>query len=122
MSGLLSQDVVGTIIFGDLNAHHVHWLKSTETTTSGSKLYDFCKKYGFSQMVREPTRENNCLDVFLTDKNWLKSEVLPGISDHKLVFASAAISVPDPILCKRDCWKYDRANWAGLLAALCNMC
>ena len=115
----MSPEVVGTIVFGDLNVHHVNWLvHSGETTPSGRRLYEFCQRYGFIQTVRDPTREDNLLDLVLTDLNCLKSSVLPGVSDHKFVMTTASVSIPAPALCSRECWMFKRADWTGLSLAL----
>jgi len=68
-----SQDVMGTVIIGDLNVHHQYWLKHSfindkpRTLAAGRKLYAFCGAYNFEERVKKPTRFGNLLDLVLTD-------------------------------------------------------
>ena len=43
---------------------------------------------GLVQIVEEPTRKDNTLDLFLTNRpsKVLRVDVLPGVSDHDIVF------------------------------------
>ena len=58
---------VGTFLFCDANVHQKRWLKFSEGNTSiGQKLKDICDGAGLQQIVREPTRKGNLLDLVLT--------------------------------------------------------
>ena len=49
-----STDVMGTIILGDINVHHQHWLEySSGTSPAGRKLYAFCQAYDFEERVKK---------------------------------------------------------------------
>ena len=116
----LSRDAIGTIIVGDLNVHHLHWLKfSSHTAPEGTALYRFCSDHGFTQHVREPTREGHLLDLVLSDLEVpVPTVVLPKIADHGLVLASFSLGVPSEVAHFRDVWQYAKADWAGLNSAL----
>ena len=48
----LSRSCIGTIMVGDINVHHAHWLRhSSGVTVEGSALYRFCCDNGFRQLV-----------------------------------------------------------------------
>ena len=64
----LSLHVLGTILVGDLNVHHIRWLRySSRNSAEGDTLREFCDRVGLRQVVREPTREEYLLDPALTD-------------------------------------------------------
>ena len=56
-----------------------------------TKLFDsfleIMSDFSFSQRVREPTRQDNILDLFLTTNHTLVNSVIiiPGLSDHDIV-------------------------------------
>ena len=48
-----------------------------------------CSEHGLQQIVREPTRERNLLDLVLIDLcDFAKSIVVPQIADHRVVEVS----------------------------------
>jgi hypothetical protein len=76
-------------IGGDFNFGDILW--DTQTIRPGSNVKKFCQQmidltndFNFEQLVKEPTREDNILDIFLTNNPTLvvKSSVIPGLSDH----------------------------------------
>ena len=74
----LSKDVHGVLIMGDLNFHHRMWLRfsSQGNTALGRKMHEIAVTAGLQQMVREPTREGNLLDLVLT--NCMGTRVMVG--------------------------------------------
>jgi hypothetical protein len=62
------KDMLGTIIVGDLNVHQRKWLRhSVRNSLEGALLQDTCNTLGLSQLVRDPTREDNLLDLVLSN-------------------------------------------------------
>ena len=56
--------VVGALIAGDLNVHHVRWLRlSSGNSVQGGMLWELCQENGLVQLVRGPTRNNYLLDL-----------------------------------------------------------
>jgi len=53
------------------------------------------QEYGFSQTVNSPTRRNNILDVFITNRPSLITHcsTIPGISDYKAVNIKSSVQV-----------------------------
>ena len=49
--------------------------------------------FGLVQMVNEPTRCGNVLDLFLTSNHTLvqKVEIVPGIADHDIMIADVNV-------------------------------
>ena len=54
----------------------------------------------FSQLVHQPTREGNLLDLVLTDID-AKCDVLPKIADHNAVMVKVNLEVPQVKRCSR---------------------
>ena len=54
------------------------------------RLTKLCDTLGLTQVVQQPTRENNILDLFLvaSPDRCTEADILTGISDHDAVFLS----------------------------------
>ena len=90
-------------ITGDINLPDIQWKTNTVTKHQYTKqinehFLDTFSMLGLSQMVTFPTRLDNTLDVFLTNRPSLVNscEPVPGISDH-----DAAVYIHSDILPKR---------------------
>ena len=80
----LSVDALGSILVGDLNVHHVRWLRySSRNSTEGELLRNICDSCSLRQLVREPTRGDNMLDLALADLDEVRCKVVSKIADHK---------------------------------------
>ena len=112
--------VTGTILLGDMNIHHSPWLRfSSGCSAEGQALRNICDEAGLLQKVREPTRNQYLLDLVLTDmSDTLKVEVLPAITDHKLVMSRLHIATPTHHAVTRFVWDFKQARWDGLIQAL----
>ena len=66
-------------------------------------------------MVLTPTRGENILDLFLTSNHTLVKniDVLPGISDHNLVFSEVSTKPVETRQPPRSTYLYKRADWEG---------
>ena len=112
----LSTDVVGTIVVGDLNVHHLHWLHfSSHTSVEGTALYRFCCDNGSKRCVTSPTRGAHLLDLVLTDMEEV-SDASPGtpISDHMLVRTRLSFAVDTKVPTTRDVYLYKHAPWGDI--------
>ena len=82
-------------VLGDLNYPKMDWDKDDvpfiKTGCAHTRLNDSfietMSDFNLSQMVRDPTRQGNILDLFLTTNHTLVSSVnvIPGLSDHNIV-------------------------------------
>ncbi|CAG2205559.1 unnamed protein product [Mytilus edulis] len=82
------------IMAGDFNLPGWDWktksLKpNTQHTNIHHKFTDILDDHGLQQMVEEPTRESNTLDLIITNypNCFNRVETISGISDHDIVFA-----------------------------------
>ena len=79
-------------ILGDFNLPWPESVPEFRPDCSHRQVYDFflnlIHDYNFTQVVLEPTRQDNILDLFLTTNPTLITEVKcsPGLGDHDLVF------------------------------------
>ena len=67
-------------------------------------------------MVSDPTRENNILDLFLTNNPTFVDtvSVVPGISDHETVIAVVKLRPTIQKMKPRTVRIYSKANWEGM--------
>ena len=116
-----SSSALGTVIVGDVNVHHIRWLRHSDTNSAeGEKMRVFCSNHGFRQLMREPTRGPNLLDLFMTDIDDVKCKVVPAIADHGGGLASLRFRVPRAEIVQRQVWTSAKADWEGLSYALRN--
>ena len=111
---MFRKDVIGTILVGDFNCHHVRWLKfSSGISTEGKALHRFAINSGLEQIVRGPTRGDYLLDLVLTDLgDTCSARVLPKISDHCGVLANFKFSLQMFPCPSRTVWCYRSADWS----------
>ena len=82
-------------------------------------MRNICDDAGLLQKVREPTRNHYLLDLVLTDLSDTL-QVLPAITDHKLVMCRLRIATPIYYAVTRYVWDYKQARWDGLIQAFAN--
>ena len=78
-----------------------------------------------AQLLTEPTRGENTLDLFITnnESRILKLKTIPGISDHDgIVYVEADISPITFNQIPRKLHLYKRADWDGLHANMAKFC
>ena len=85
-------------------------------------MHLICKAHNLKQIVAEPTRGNNLLDLALSSLGSdVSASVVPGISDHKGVLATVGLPVPKLHVIERTVWEYKKADWNCLNDALRNI-
>ena len=86
-------------IAGDLNLPNIDWenyciiVDNVYPMAICEHLINFMQEYEFSQTINFPTRKNNILDIFITNRPSLITfcSTIPGISDHEAVCIKSAI-------------------------------
>ena len=73
-----------------------------------------CDELGFDQKVRQPTRNDNLLDLVLTDIQRVQTQTAPPISDHNLVIAKINLKVPERERFSSEVWQFRNADWESL--------
>ena len=114
-------------VLGDFNLSMLSWPESSpemKPDCSHKQVYDFflstIADYNFTQVVTQPTRKDNILDLFLTTNPTLINKVncSPGLGDHDVVSAEALLK---PTLHKqkpRKVFIFSKADWPFLKAKM----
>ena len=68
---------------------------------------------GLTQMVEEPTRGDNILDLIATNtpSSFTRVKTIPGISDHDIVFAEVDLKIKQKTQKPRSIPLYKKAKW-----------
>ena len=102
---------MGALLVGNVNVHHLQWLKHSCQTMAGEKRMRLAAAHmGLKQVVSQPTRGNHLLDLVLTDVPGTTTRVLPRIADHCVVEASVPLPVPQQEVVLREGWKFGTAD------------
>ena len=108
-------DHVASVLIGDMNVHHRHWLRfSSSTSVEGTALFRFCSGNGLRQFVKRPTRDAHLLDLVISDIEPRRVDILPAISDHNMVLAEFCFGVTESELVSRVVFEYRKANWDAI--------
>ena len=81
-----------------------------------SSLIDVMQEHGLEQIVNQPTRQHNILDLFFLNYPSTKYtiNILPGLADHDIVCVDiemgSEISKQNP----REIYLYHRADWGSI--------
>ena len=99
---------------GDLNFPNMDWCSDTSTSKSQELLVDFIDRNFLNQVITEPTRGNNILDVVLTNKPQDIIEVSvtdTKLSDHDLVECMLSYSLIDSTACDKARVEMDKNSF-----------
>ena len=106
------------IVGGDFNFPGWNWKdKVLKPDTSNPSIHykfaDTLDDHGLVQMVEEPTRGPNTLDLILTNNpsRFPRTVVIPGLSDHDVVFAEVDLQAATNKQKPRHIPLYRKANW-----------
>ena len=105
-------------IAGDINLSNIDWLTASISNNAYpaylcDPFLNFLHEYGFTQTVNFPTRGNNTLDIFVTNRPSLISSCKPvsGISDHEAVIVISSLKTDLQLIPKRRIYNWKRADW-----------
>lgn len=103
------------IIGGDFNYPDIDWSSSTVSCASRRQeslnFKNLTHVHNMSQLVAEPTRGNNILDLILTNQpDNAVTHVVEEISDHRAVHCSLSIPLPDKTITAKHILNYARTN------------
>jgi len=107
-----------SFITGDFNYPGFSWPDSNISATAPykglhSEFLATIHDHGLEQMVCDPTRDGNILDLLLTNDpmSCIKTEVIPGISDHEAILTSLDVKVKRITQAKRQIPQFSKADW-----------
>ena len=105
-------------LLGDFNMPKYNWRTNTaDPCCKNLALYesfiDLIQDSNLQQMVDFPTRGENVLDLYLTNRPSLVCKVapLPGLSDHDIVYAESYLKPQVSRSKPRDIHLYKKADW-----------
>ena len=111
------------IIAGDFNVHNREWLCSTKTTIAGEAMEE-CASHHLTQLVTNPTRGDNTLDLILSDFPANRpATIYPtppplGRSDYAVVITEFCVQPWQEVPTTRCVWDYKAADWNRMRACL----
>ena len=107
-----------TNIAGDFNYPGIKWPEATiQANTPYYNLHadfiDTLHDHGLEQVVYHKTREDNTLDLLITNNPSSCRNVIvkPGISDHDVVLASLDVNIPRINQVRRKIPLFNKADW-----------
>ena len=100
------------MLVGDFNVHHEDWLGSRNTDSAGRRMLQIASGLGLDQIVNQPTRGDQILDLVLTDIPASSSTLANvGTSDHNPVLVKLDVAAFRDKPYQRRVWQYDKANY-----------
>jgi hypothetical protein len=89
---------------------------NTQHVNIHHKFTDILDDHGLVQMVEEPTRESNTLDLIITNfpNCFNRIETIPGLSDHDIVFAELKTIPTKRTQRPRKIPLYKKAKWENI--------
>ena len=100
------------LLIGDFNVHHQEWLNSPTTDSAGRCTQQLSDNLGLQQIVKDPTRGENILDLAMTDLPATATAFANiGTSDHNPVLIQLEISASYDKPFKRKVWCYEKASF-----------
>ena len=113
-----------SVILGDFNLPQINWQTLQGVEAESHRMLQFVEDNFLFQLVTEPTRENNLLDLILTTQEHLLDNVRVGEQlqncDHNMV----RFTIRAPVLSKstrKNQLNFNRADYLGLRQELTNM-
>ena len=99
---------------GDFNLPHIDWDKTQIKDSCSYKpvyetFFDIIHDFTLEQMVKEPTRDNNILDLFLTNH----PSLVLGQGDHDIVHHELKIKLGRNKQKQRPVKLYKKTDWDG---------
>ena len=109
------------ILGGDFNVGDINWDSLTVSNNSNNKAHclktlEIMAHFHLEQMQRQPTRLNNTLDLWLTNKPSLVKQCnsIPGISDHDIVLTDSDFKAKINKKAPHKIHLWAKADWDNL--------
>ena len=108
----LQHNYTGIYFLGDFNYPNINWYKSSQ---NNHKFYDAITQLGLFQLIYEPTRYKNILDLVITDSPGFTNDITinPPIKncDHNIILFNINFQDKLITILPRKIYKYQEANW-----------
>ena len=113
---------------GDFNCPGIEW--STGSLTDSylpvnfrESLIVFAQDFFLEQIITEPTRGKNTLDLCFTShpRHIHQFTIVPGLSDHDAIIMDILIFTPCNTKLKKKVYCFNKADWISLHEKVCSM-
>lgn len=103
-------------LFGDFNLPLINWDNLSSTCRTSLELINLTLDFNLLQVIHEPTRGNNILDLLLTTGPDTIGPVthLNGFSDHDLLQIAINVELPFTGVSKKIIRDYNKANFSKI--------
>lgn len=107
-------------LLGDFNFPKINWSTTSPVVCDSScetkAFVKLCTDFNFSQLISEPTRSANTLDLVLTTAPDLVHELtfLPGLSDHCFIHFVLNEKVKRPVTQPKQIRDYSKGNFTAI--------
>ena len=117
---------------GDFNLGGIDWdtystKPKAQNTKQCKQLLDICQDNYIEQVVTSPTHitttSQSTLDLFFTSNSSLvnKTEIIPGISDHEIVYVESSLKSREVKKPPRKIYLYNKANTENIKESIKNI-
>ena len=103
---------------GDFNVPDIDWKTDSATSVRyplaiSERVLNLVHECNFEQMVDFPTREDNTLDLFMTNRPSLinRCEPIPGVSDHEIVYVDSEVLAKRQKPIRRKIYLWSKADF-----------
>ena len=108
-------------LIGDFNAPCIDWESMSLFTNrthvaTHSSLIDVIQEHGLEQIVNQPTRHHNILDLFFLNHpdDEFTVDILPGLGDHDIVCVDIQVQYQINRQSSREIYLYHKADWVSI--------
>ncbi len=112
----------GIYFLGDFNFPNINW---TQSYKNNHTFYDAISQLGLFQLINEPTRLKNILDLIITDSPGFTNNITinPPIKncDHNIILFNINYNDKPTKILPRKIYKYNEANWDNIRKNLNNI-
>lgn len=107
-------------LLGDFNFPHIDWAKLTSSCQMASDFINLILDFNFTQVVNQPTRGSNILDLVFTSNPERVEQItyIDGFSDHYLLQLSINIPLPFTGMVNKTIRNYSKGDYTTMNAEL----
>ena len=124
ISAAIGEHPKSIFILGDFNDRCEDWSKPHTSSELKNNFYNLVNNLNLHQLIKDPTRGQNLLDLAITDRPDLISEsgVLPPLPnlDHSTIYITLSITYHSSPAYSKVIWDYEHADYESLNNYLTN--
>lgn len=107
-------------LLGDFNYPEIDWSNLTSLSRNSREFLDLTLDFSFVQLIDQPTRQHNILDLLLSSapEKATSTLYLDGLSDHRLIQVSISLPASKPYVSPRPILDYKRGDYQSINQSL----